>query len=67
MNYKQWSIVLFAIFILLFLMLAFFKSDVTTWIWQLVLPVLVIIQVIVVLKARDESKKEFGDDWYDKR
>ncbi|MDX1408862.1 MAG: hypothetical protein R3330_12030 [Saprospiraceae bacterium] len=65
MNYKTWSIILFAIFMLLFLMLALFKSDVTTWIWQLALPILVVAQVLVILKAKDQSKKEFKDEWYD--
>ena len=52
---------------LLFFMLAFFRNDTTVWIWQLLLPVLVVVQVFVILRARDESKKEFKDDWYEKK
>ena len=64
---KKWSIIIFVLFLLLFFMLAFFKSDLTTWIWQLVLPVLVVAQVIVILKAPKESEKKFTDDWYDQK
>ncbi len=68
MNYKLWSILIFSIFLLLFFMLAFFKSDLTTWIWQLALPVLVIAQVIIILRAKDQSKKKFDENgWYDKK
>lgn len=66
-NYKRWSIALFTVFLLLFFLLAFFKSDITTWIWQLALPVLLIAQVIVILKAKDEGKKDFDNAWYDRK
>lgn len=64
-NYKTWSIILFVLFIGLFFLLAFNKNTTTTWIWQLSLPLLLIIQIFVVLKARDETKKTFDDEWYD--
>ena len=68
MNVKKWSLIIFGIFLLLFLMLALFKNDVTTWIWQLALPVLVVAQVVVILKAKNESKKKFDEDeWYDQK
>lgn len=68
MNYKTWSIIIFAIFLLLFFILGFFKSDATVWMWQLGLPVLVIIQVFIILKAKEQSKKKFGEDeWYEKK
>ena len=51
---------------MLFFMLAFFKSDLTTWIWQLTLPILVIAQVYVILKGGKQSEKKFGEEWYDK-
>ena len=48
-------------------MLALFKSEVTTWIWQILLPILIIIQVVIVLKSKDQSDKKFDDgEWYDK-
>ena len=65
-SYKTWSILIFAIFLLLFFIMAFFENNVTTWIWRLGLPILIVIQVIVVLKARDQSHKRFDDDFYEK-
>ena len=65
MNVKKWSLIIFALLMLMFFMLAFFKSDATTWIWQLCLPILVIAQVYVILKGGKQSDKEFGDEWYD--
>lgn len=65
-NYRFWSIALFSVFLLLFFLLAFFKSNLTTWIWQLALPILLIAQVLVILKASEESDKNFGQDWYDR-
>lgn len=67
MDVKKWSIGLFIVLMILFFMLAFFKNDVTTWIWQLVLPILVIIQVIVILKGPKESTKTFDEDMYDQK
>ena len=65
MNVKKWSIIIFVLVMLMFLMLAFFKTDATTWIWQLVLPILVFAQVYVILKGKKESEKTFTDEWYD--
>lgn len=65
MDLKKWSIGIFVTFILLFFLLAIFKNDVTTWIWQLALPALLILQVYVILKAKKESDKKFPDDLYD--
>lgn len=65
MNYRSWSVVLFMIFLALFFLLAFFKSEITTWIWQLCLPVLVIAQVIVILSSSEQSHKDFESEWYD--
>lgn len=67
MNFKSWSIIIFAIFLFLFFMLAFFKSDLTTWTWQLALPILLFIQVFVILKSKDKSDKKWdNDEWYEK-
>ena len=65
MDLKKWSIGIFITFIILFFLLAIIKSDVMTWIWQLSLPVLLILQVYVILKAKRESTKEFPEDLYD--
>lgn len=66
-NYKTWSILIFAIFLLLFFIMAIFKSETATWIWQLALPILLVIQVIVILKAREQSRKNFEDEFYDEK
>ncbi len=65
MDLKKWSIGIFTTFIILFVMLSIFDSIVMTWIWQLSLPVLLILQVYVILKARNQSDKEFPEDHYD--
>jgi len=65
MDLKKWSIGIFVTFIVLFFVLAIFKNDVTTWIWQLSLPALLILQVYVILNAKKESDKEFPEDFYD--
>lgn len=65
MDLKKWSIGIFITFIILFFLLAIIKSDVMTWIWQLSLPVLLILQVYVILKAKRESSKKFPEDLYD--
>lgn len=67
LNYKTWSIGLFVVFLLLFFLLAIFKSETTTWIWQLVLPILLVVQVFVILKAKDQSRKDFDKEWYDQK
>jgi 4-hydroxybenzoate polyprenyltransferase len=65
MDLKKWSIGIFTTFIILFFLLGIFKSNTMTWIWQLSLPVLLILQVYVILKAKKESKKNFPEDHYD--
>jgi c-di-AMP phosphodiesterase-like protein len=65
MDLKKWSIGIFVTFIVLFFALSIFKSNLMTWIWQLSLPVLLILQVYVVLKAKKQSDKEFPEDHYD--
>jgi Ca2+/Na+ antiporter len=67
MDLKKWSIGIFTTFVILFFMLSIFKGDVMTWIWQLSLPVLLILQVYVILKARNQSEKEFPEDHYDRK
>jgi|GEM_PF-5135344 len=65
MDLKKWSIGIFVTFIILFFMLAIIDRNWMTWVWQLSLPALLILQVYVILKAKKQSNKQFPEDLYD--
>ncbi len=68
MNYKTLTIWIFVVLVLLVALLFLFPTPFIIWLSIIGLPVLIVVQTIIVLRAKDESKHTFGDDkWYDDR
>ncbi len=67
MNYKQLSAWIFAVLMILVVLMILFPTSIMLIIGTVGLPILIAVQVFVILKAREQSHKHFGDgDWYDK-
>lgn len=68
MNYKSLSA---WIFVALFLMIVFMFLFPNNWVIGIGIvgvPVLILVQTMIILKAKEQSKKEFSDkDWYDNK
>lgn len=68
MNYKTLTIWIFVILVFLVALLFIFPTPFVIWLSIIGLPVLILVQTIIVLRAKDESKHNFTDDkWYDDR
>jgi uncharacterized membrane protein YkvI len=65
MQYKKLSVWIFVLLLLLIALMIFFPNAYTIGIGTMVVPVLVIFQTYIILKAKDESKHSFQDKWYD--
>ncbi len=65
MRYKKLSVWIFVLLLLLIALMIFFPNVYTIGIGTMGLPVLIIFQVYIILKAEDESKHSFQDKWYD--
>jgi len=66
MNYKILTIWIFVALILLVALLFVFPTPFVIWLSIIGLPVLIIVQAVIVLRAKDESQHTFTDDkWYD--
>lgn len=67
MRYKKTTVWIFAIclIVLAILWLAGYSS-IAAWA-MLLIPVLLIWQAFVILKAKDKPDKTFDDEWYDKK
>lgn len=65
MNYKALSVWIFVVLILTIFLMIVYPSDWVIGFGVVGLPVLVILQVILVLKAREGSTHTFDDRWYD--
>lgn len=65
MRYKKLSAWIFALLLLLVALMIVFPNTYTIGIGTIGLPVLIIFQVYIILKAKDESKHSFQDKWYD--
>lgn len=66
MNYLKLSVWIFLLLIFLIILLFLFPSNLVIGLGLIGLPLLVILQVIIVLRAKDESNNSFSDKWYDK-
>ncbi len=68
MHYKTTSAWIFVILALLVILMFLFPSKLTIWTGLIGLPVLVIYQAWIILRAEDSSPHEFTDDkWYEDR
>ncbi len=68
MHYKTATAWIFAILVLMVLLMALYPSTFIIGMGAIGLPVMILIQAIIVLRARDESKHGFSDDkWYEDR
>ena len=68
MHYKVASAWIFAILVLLVFMMALYPSSFIIWLGFIGLPVLLLIQAILILRAKEDSKHSFEDDkWYEDR
>lgn len=66
MHYKSLTVWIFTLLILLVALLFVIPTDFVIWLGMILLPILVVIQAVVILRAREESKDTFKDKWYDK-
>ncbi len=65
MNYKITTMLIFMVLMLLTIFLVFSKTNWGLAIMGLVVPVLVMLQVLVVLKADEKSTSKYVDGSYD--
>lgn len=66
MNYKSLSAWIFVALILLVVFMILIPSNWVIIIGTVGIPILILAQVMIILRANEESKKEFSDkDWYD--
>ena len=66
MNYLKLTVWIFVILLLLVFLTLIFPSEIMIFLGTAILPVFVVIQAVIILKARDESKDHFTDKWYDR-
>ena len=68
MHYKIASAWLFATLALLLFLMAVYPSPYVIWAGIIGLPVLILIQAIIVLRAKDEKPQHFEEEkWYEDR
>jgi ABC-type transport system involved in cytochrome bd biosynthesis fused ATPase/permease subunit len=66
MNFKSLSAWIFVALVLLVLFMFLFPNNWVIVIGTVGVPILILAQTMIILKANEESKKEFSDkDWYD--
>lgn len=66
MNYKSLSAWIFVALVLLIVFMFLFPNNWVIGIGIVGVPILILVQTMIILKANEESKKEFSDeDWYD--
>ncbi len=66
MNYLKLTVWIFVFLILLIFLMLFFPSNYVIFLGTAILPVFVVIQVFIILRAKDSSKDRFSDKWYDR-
>ena len=66
MPYKSVTVWIFTLLALLVALMFLIPTPFVIGLGVVLLPVLVVIQTIVILRAKDESKHTFKDKWYDK-
>jgi hypothetical protein len=66
MNYQTLTPWIFFALVLMVFLMAVHPSSFVIWLGFIGLPVLVLFQVFIVLKGKDESTNSFGDKWYDR-
>jgi uncharacterized membrane protein YkvI len=66
MNYKIATILLFVVMMLLVILLIFSETQWGLAIMGIVIPLLVVLQVLVILRAKEQSGEEYSDGKYDK-
>ncbi|MCB0568460.1 MAG: hypothetical protein KDC66_01790 [Phaeodactylibacter sp.] len=68
MHYKMASAWIFAILVFLVLLMFLHPSTFVIWLGFIGLPVLLVIQALIILRAKDDSKHSFEDEkWYEDR
>lgn len=68
MHYKTLTAWIFVILVLLVFFMALYPTPFFIGLGFIGLPVLVLVQAVIVLRARDESKHTFSDEkWYEDR
>lgn len=66
MKYKTWTIWIFIILLLIVALMIAFPSNFMLVLGTILLPVLILAQAIIILKAGEQSHKKFSDgDWYE--
>lgn len=66
MNYKNWTVWIFIVLLLLVALMMAFPSNFMLGIGTILLPVLIGAQAVIILKAGEQSNKRFSDgDWYE--
>ncbi len=66
MNYKSLSAWIFVLLVLSVVLMFLFPRDWVIGIGIFGIPVLILLQTVIILRAKEESKKEFSDkNWYD--
>jgi len=66
MNYKSLSAWIFVALVLIIVFMMLFPKDWVIGLGIISIPILIFIQAMIILKAKEESKNEFSDkNWYD--
>ncbi len=66
MNYKSLSAWIFVLLVLLVVLMFLFPRDWVIGLGIFGIPVLILLQTLIILRAKEQSNKEFSDkDWYD--
>lgn len=66
MNYKNWTVWIFIVLLLMIALMMAFPSNFMLGVGTILLPVLIGAQAVIILKAGEQSNKRFSDgDWYE--
>ncbi|MDX1667615.1 MAG: hypothetical protein R3350_10310 [Saprospiraceae bacterium] len=65
MNYRKSTVWIFVLLMLQIFFMILFPRPIVLGIGSVLLPLLVLLQVVIVLRAEDESPSKFEDRWYD--
>ncbi|MCB0559093.1 MAG: hypothetical protein KDD09_09130 [Phaeodactylibacter sp.] len=68
MHYKTATAWIFALLMLMVFLMIIHPSPFFIWLGAIGLPVMILVQAIVVLRAKEESNRQFSDEqWYEDR
>jgi hypothetical protein len=65
MDYKKYTLWIFVLLMFIIGVMFVFPHSLTIGIGAIALPVLIVLQAFIILRAKDQSQRSFEDEWYD--